>query len=84
MCVDRSNHAHLIRVTIFFYLLMNFLRKIWVYYLKHKSKLFKNFKKFESLVEKECGLVIKVMRSDRKGELTSNELPKYCENHRIR
>ena len=45
--------------------------------------MFENFKKFKTLVEKESGLVIKAMRSDRGGEFTSNIFQKYCEDHRI-
>ena len=62
----------------------DFSRKVWVYFLKEKSEVFENFKKFKALVEKESGLPIKAMRSDRGGEFTSNEFNKYCEDHGIR
>jgi len=52
--------------------------------LKEKSEVFENFKKFKAHVEKESGLVIKAMRSDRGGEFTSNEFQKYCEDNGIR
>ncbi|XP_060668150.1 uncharacterized protein LOC132799711 [Ziziphus jujuba] len=58
--------------------------KIWVYFLKEKSEVFENVKKFKALVEKESGLLIKSMRSDRGGEFTSNEFQKYYEDHGIR
>nr|GEU78706.1 hypothetical protein [Tanacetum cinerariifolium] len=37
----------------------------WVYFLKHKSETFECFKKFKSLVEKQSGSVVKILRSDR-------------------
>ena len=46
--------------------------------------MFENFNKFKSFVEKESGLVIKAMRSDRGGEFTSNTFQKYCEDYGIR
>lgn len=60
-----------------------FSRKTWVYFLKHKSKVFENFKKFKALVEKESDIKIKVIRFDRGVEFTSNEFQKYCEDHEI-
>ncbi|KAK2456950.1 putative mitochondrial protein [Trifolium repens] len=62
----------------------DFSRKTWVYFLKEKSEVFKNFKKFKAQVEKESGLVIKAIRSDRGGEFTSNEFLKYCYDNGIR
>ena len=62
----------------------DFSRKTWVYFLKEKSEVFANFKKFKALVEKESGFVIKAVRSDRGGEFTSNEFLKYCEDNGIR
>ena len=55
-----------------------------MYVLKEKSEVFENFKKFKALVEKECGLMIKAMRSYHGGEFTSNKFQKYCEGHGIR
>ncbi|XP_022635028.1 uncharacterized protein LOC111241414 [Vigna radiata var. radiata] len=49
-----------------------------------KSKVFENFKKFKAHIEKESGLLIKALRSDRGGEFTSKEFQKYCEDNRIR
>ena len=56
-----------------------------MFFLKHKSKVFKNFKKFKFLVEKESSdMLIKTMKDvigDQ--ELTLNEFQKYCEDHGI-
>ena len=69
----------------YFLLFMNdFSRKTWVHFLKEKSEVFENFKKFKALVEKESGLMIKAMRSNRGGEFTSNRFQKYCEDYGIR
>nr|KYP66220.1 Retrovirus-related Pol polyprotein from transposon TNT 1-94 [Cajanus cajan] len=62
----------------------DFSRKTWVYFLKEKSEVFENFKKFKAHVEKESGLLIKALRSDRGGEFTSKEFQKYCEDNGIR
>ena len=62
----------------------NFSRKTWVYFLKEKSQAFEAFKIFKSMVEKEKGLKIKSMRSDRGGEFLSKEFNKFCEDNGIR
>ena len=46
-------------------------RKVWVYFMKHKSKVFSHFKAFKAMVEKEKGMQIKVLRSDGGGEYFS-------------
>lgn len=40
-----------------------FSRKLWVYFLKEKSKVFNNFKTFKTFVEKQSGHQIKAIRS---------------------
>lgn len=42
----------------------DFSRKMWVYFLKHKSDVFSIFQKFKSLVEKESGYNIITLRID--------------------
>jgi len=42
----------------------DFLRKMWVYFLKQKSEVFSTFKKFKAIVEKENGREIKAMRTN--------------------
>ncbi|PWA61635.1 hypothetical protein CTI12_AA371330 [Artemisia annua] len=49
-----------------------------------KSKAFEAFKIFKAMVEKEKGLKIKSMRSDRGGEFLSKEFNKFCEDNGIR
>ena len=52
MCVDLSSHHHLVNLTTFFSLLMIWVKKTWVYFLKQKSEAFGAFKKFKAFVEK--------------------------------
>ncbi|KAE8728448.1 hypothetical protein F3Y22_tig00004355pilonHSYRG00008 [Hibiscus syriacus] len=49
-----------------------------------KSEVFEVFKKFKAAVERESGRKIKVMRSDRGGEITSREFQEFCEANGIR
>ncbi|GJW57803.1 retrovirus-related pol polyprotein from transposon TNT 1-94 [Tanacetum coccineum] len=54
---------------IYFILFIDdYSRKTWLYFLNEKSQAFEAFKKFKAMVEKEKGLKIKSMRSDRGGE----------------
>jgi hypothetical protein len=62
----------------------DYSRKTWVYFLKHKSETFDKFKEFKALVEKQSGLSIKILRSDRGGEYKSNEFLEYCRYHGIK
>nr|GEU30453.1 serine carboxypeptidase-like 16 [Tanacetum cinerariifolium] len=58
----------------------DYSRKTWVYFLNEKSQAFKAFKKFKAMVEKEKGLKIKSMRSDRGGEFLSKEFKFFFPN----
>ncbi|MCO5593481.1 hypothetical protein L7F22_047495 [Adiantum nelumboides] len=51
-------------------------RKVWVYFMKQKSKVFDHFKSFKSTVEKERGEQVKIPRSDGGGKYFSKEFPK--------
>jgi transposase InsO family protein len=56
----------------------NHSRKVWVYFLRHKSDVFETFKKWKAMVENETGLKIKKLRSDNGGEYEDNEFKKFC------
>lgn len=55
----------------------DFSRNIWIYFLKQKSEAFEKFKELKTLVEKQSGLYINVLGSDRGGEFSSNEFLEF-------
>ncbi len=59
-------------------------RKVWVYFLRHKSDVFEAFKKWKAMVENETGLKIKKLRSDNGGEYEDNEFKKFCYQNGIK
>ena len=61
----------------------DFSHRTWVYILKNKSKKFNKFFEFKSLTKKECGHYVKVLRSDRGGEYTSNIFVNFCRQNGI-
>ncbi|KAL0286083.1 UNVERIFIED_CONTAM: Retrovirus-related Pol polyprotein from transposon TNT 1-94 [Sesamum angustifolium] len=61
----------------------DYSRMTWVYFMREKSEVFKVFKKFKNLVEKQSGLSIKVLRSDRGKEYNNSEFDKFCEEEGI-
>jgi transposase InsO family protein len=58
-------------------------RKVWVYFMKHKSEMFQHFLNFKAMVEKEKGVSIKCLRSDGRGEYFPNEFNEYLKEHGI-
>ena len=56
----------------------DFSRYCWVYFLKHKSKVFGLFKVFKDLVENQYGRKLKVLRSDNGGEYLKSKFIQYC------
>jgi transposase InsO family protein len=58
-------------------------RMTWVYFMRQKSEVFVIFKKFKAFIEKQSGRSIKVLRSDRGKEYTSNEFDKFCEEEGV-
>ncbi|KAG7598707.1 Zinc finger CCHC-type superfamily [Arabidopsis suecica] len=61
----------------------DFTRKTWAYFLHEKSEAFLTFKIFKASVEKEIGMSITCLRTDRGGEFTSNEFGEFCKTHGI-
>lgn len=61
----------------------DYSRKCWVYFLSEKSEALEAFKRFKALVERETGLLIKCLRTDRGGEYNSNEFKELCASHGI-
>lgn len=68
---------------IFFLLVDDYSRFMWVYFLKSKDEAFKAFKVFRTQVQKHLEKRIKIFRTDRGGEFTSNEFKEYCEGSGI-
>lgn len=62
----------------------DYSRKAWVYFLVAKADAFITFKIFKSYVEKETGLPIKCLRTDRGVEFTSNVFKEYCSMNGIK
>ena len=50
----------------------------WVYFITLKSEVFDVFKQFKALVENQCNLSIKALRSDNGGEYTSSQFVEFC------
>lgn len=63
----------------FFLLVDDYSRKMWVYFLKNKDEALNAFKKFLALVETGSERKVKVFRTDRGGEFSSNEFKNFCE-----
>ncbi|KAK2378762.1 putative mitochondrial protein [Trifolium repens] len=59
-------------------------RKVWIYFLKHKSEVFDAFKKWKAMVENETGLKIKKLRTDNGGEYEDTKFKKFCYENGIR
>ena len=69
----------------FYFLLFidDFMRYTWVYFLRRKCDVFKYFKEFITMVEKQTGKSIKIPRSDQRGEYKSGDFNKYCKDNGI-
>lgn len=52
--------------------------------MHEKSEAFRSSKLFKSRVEKETGLAIKCLRTDRGGEFTSTDFNDFCKENGIR
>jgi Integrase core domain len=61
----------------------DFLRKVWVFFLKEKSKLFTIFKQWKHLIENQTGKKIKRLKTDNGLELCNEEFNKFCKNEEI-
>lgn len=62
----------------------DFSRKTWIFFALEKSEAFQLFKMFKSSVEKDTGMFIKCLRTDRGGEYNSTEFKDYCKEHGIK
>ncbi|KAA5592484.1 transposase family protein, partial [Pseudomonas aeruginosa] len=61
----------------------DYSRMVFVYFMKTKSEVFKFFKEFQSLVEKQTDRKIKILRTDNGGEYCSQDFERYLKQHGI-
>lgn len=59
-------------------------RKMWSYIIAEKSEAFETFKNFKAAVEKESGLSVCGLRTDRGGEFCSKEFDEFCKTFGIK
>ena len=57
----------------------DFSRKSWVYLLKEKKEVFKYFKIWKAMAERQSNRKLKCFRTDRGGEYLSNEFKRFLE-----
>ena len=58
-------------------------RYTWVYFIRKKSDVFEYFKEFKTMIEKQTGKSIKILRSDQGGEYTVGTFTYYCKDNGI-
>nr|GEZ75268.1 zinc finger, CCHC-type [Tanacetum cinerariifolium] len=58
-------------------------RFMWAYFLTSKDQTFSTFKEFRQRIEMEMRMKLRMLRTDRGGEFTSNEFTKYCKENGI-
>ncbi|GJR05852.1 zinc finger, CCHC-type containing protein [Tanacetum coccineum] len=58
-------------------------RFMWAYFLTTKDQAFSTFKEFRQQIEMETRMKLRMLRTDRGGEFTSNEFTKYCKENGI-
>jgi transposase InsO family protein len=56
----------------------DFSRKVWVYFLKEKSKVFKVFKDWKTLLEYQTEKKIKRLRTDNGLEFSNHRFDEFC------
>ncbi|KAJ0828650.1 putative RNA-directed DNA polymerase [Helianthus annuus] len=68
----------------FMLLVDDFTRYMWVYLLETKDQAFQKFKWFKAEAEKEGKCKVKMLRTDRGGEFTSQAFNEFCRNEGIK
>lgn len=61
----------------------DFSKMSFVYFMKTKDEVFNNFKLFRSLVERQTGHKVKVLRTDNGGEYNNTAFQNYLKEHDI-
>jgi transposase InsO family protein len=62
----------------------DFSRKVWVYFMQHKSKTFAKFKLWKAEVENQTRKKVKCLRTDNDTEYTNDDFKDFCEQHGIK
>ncbi|KAH9678644.1 Integrase catalytic domain-containing protein [Citrus sinensis] len=68
------------RNTYFLSIIDDFSRKVWVYVLKNKDKVFEKFKEWKQLVENQTGKRLKKLRTDNGLEFCNQPFDIFCTN----
>ncbi|GJR08976.1 zinc finger, CCHC-type containing protein [Tanacetum coccineum] len=68
---------------LIFLLVDDCTRFMWAYFLTSKDQAFDTFKEFRQQIEMEMRIKLRMLRTDRGGEFTSNEFTKYCKENGI-
>ncbi|GJR49295.1 zinc finger, CCHC-type containing protein [Tanacetum coccineum] len=66
-----------------FLLVDDYTRFMWAYFLTTKDQAFSTFKEFRQQIKMETRMKLRMLRTDRGGEFTSNEFTKYCKENGI-
>ena len=61
----------------------DFSREVWVYFSKHKSKVFSCFMTWCTRVENQMGKKMKVLWTDDMTKFKNSEFDKFCAEHGI-
>lgn len=61
----------------------DYSRMSFVYFMKHKNEVFKNFKEFKAMVEKQKNANIKILRTDNGGEFCSKVMEDFLKSFGI-
>lgn len=61
----------------------DYSRKVWPYFLKHKSEAFSTFKEWKVMVERQAEKKVKKLRIDNGMEFSSDEFNLYCKSKGI-
>ncbi|GJR19933.1 zinc finger, CCHC-type containing protein [Tanacetum coccineum] len=80
-CVHKSSHTLLER--IIFLVSGHLYTSCGPYILTTKDQAFSTFKEFRQQIEMETRMKLRMLRTDRGGEFTSNEFTKYCKENGI-
>ena len=62
----------------------DYTKKVWVYFMRHKSEMFVKFKLWKVEVENQTERKIKCLRSDNGTEYTDSRFMELCEQHGIK